>query len=229
MKIRGWVALLAFAGLSAAFAADKVETVPLKLELPKPAYEGTPKNITADIPLEPVTGKPRPEIQVPKGTALLSLSKKVTSSDDDPVIGKLKYITNGDKDGAEGSWVELGPGLQWVQIDLENAAKIEAIAIWHFHRDPRVFRCVVVQVSDDPDFIKGVTTVFNNDQKNDSGLGVGTDKGYLESNEGKLIKTDGVKGRYVRLYSKGNTADDDNEYTEVEVWGSPAAAAAPAK
>ena len=37
------------------------------------------------------------------------------------------------------------------------------------------------------------------------------------------MDTKGVKGRYVRLWSKGNTSDDQNHYTEVEVWGLPAA------
>jgi hypothetical protein len=30
-----------------------------------------------------------------------------------------------------------------------------------------------------------------------------------------------VKGRYVRLYSNGNTTNDLNHYVEVEVHGSP--------
>ena len=214
--------LVVGATLSMALAADKVEMVPLKLELPKPAYQGTPKNIKPDIEMEKPTGKPRPEIEVPKGTVNLALKKKVTSSDDAPIIGKLSLVTDGDKEGTEGSWVELGPGLQWVQIDLEKSCDLQAIVLWHMHSDPRVFRCVVVQVSDDPDFVNSVDTIFNNDQKNDSGLGVGKDKGYIESNEGKLIEAKGHKGRYVRLYSKGNTADDNNQYTEVEVWGLPA-------
>ena len=34
-----------------------------------------------------------------------------------------------------------------------------------------------------------------------------------------VISGEGVKGRYVRLYSKGNTANEMNHYTEVEVFG----------
>ena len=81
---------------------------------------------------------------------------------------------------------------------------------------------VVVQVADDPDFIDNVKTLFNNDGDNSSGLGIGKDKAYWETNEGKLIDAKGVVARYVRLYSKGNTADDQNHYTEVEVYGLPA-------
>jgi hypothetical protein len=32
---------------------------------------------------------------------------------------------------------------------------------------------------------------------------------------------DGVQGRFVRLYSAGNTSDDANHYIEVEVYGKP--------
>jgi hypothetical protein len=80
---------------------------------------------------------------------------------------------------------------------------------------------VVVQVADDADFIENVRTVFNNDIDNSAGLGVGKDLHYTETNEGKLIDAKGVKARYVRLYSNGNTSDDLNRYTEVEVYGKP--------
>jgi hypothetical protein len=91
--------------------------------------------------------------------------------------------------------------------------------MWHFHGEARVYRDVVVQVADDADFIKGVRTIFNNDRDNSSGLGLGKDREFFESAEGKLVNMKGVKARYVRLYSKGNTSDDQNHYTEVEVYG----------
>ena len=43
------------------------------------------------------------------------------------------------------------------------------------------------------DFIQNVKTLFNNDQDNTSGLGVGTDREYFETHEGKLINAKGVK------------------------------------
>ena len=52
---------------------------------------------------------------------------------------------------------------------------------------------------------------------------IGDDMGYVETSEGKLIKARGVEGRYVRFYSKGNHVDGKNHYTEVEVFGIPAA------
>ena len=125
--------------------------------------------------LEPPRKGKRPDFMVPAGTVNLARGKKVTASDSDPVVGTLDLITDGDKEGDEGSWVELGPGKQWVQIDLEKEANIYAILVWHFHSQARVYFDVVVQVSDDPKFSKDVTTIFNNDADNELGLGAGKD------------------------------------------------------
>jgi hypothetical protein len=193
----------------------------LKLQLPKPMFVGTPKNIrTAN--LEPITGKPRGPFLVPVGTVLLSAGKPVTSSDKEPVIGELSFITDAKKSGEDGYYVELGPGLQWVQIDLGKSDPLAAIVVWHYHSQARVYRDVVIQVSDDKDFIAGVATLYNNDHDNTSGLGIGKDKEYIETYEGKLIDAKGVKARYVRLHSAGNTSNDMNHYVEVEVFGIPA-------
>jgi hypothetical protein len=193
----------------------------LKIQLPKPMFIGTPKNIRTPN-LEPITGKPRGPFMVPVGTVLLSGGKPVTSSDKEPVIGELAFVTDGKKSGEDGYYVELGPGLQWVQVDLGKSQTLEAIVVWHYHSQARVYRDVVVQVSDDKDFVTGVTTLFNNDHDNTSGLGLGKDKEYIETYEGKLVDAKGVKARYVRLYSAGNTSNDMNHYVEVEVYGLPA-------
>ena len=155
------------------------------------------------------------------GTVNLALEKAVTSSDDLPVIGEVEMITDGDKDAAEGSYVELGPFLQHVTIDLGQKSDIYAIVVWHFHKQPRVYFDVIVQVADDADFITNVHTLFNNDHDNSAGLGVGKDKHYVETSEGRLIDAKGVQARYVRLYSNGNTGNDLNHYIEVEVHGKP--------
>jgi hypothetical protein len=201
--------------------AQESQKVELKLQLPKPMFIGTPRNIRS-ANLEPIIGKPRGPFFVPIGTRLLSLKKPVTASDTQPVIGDLGTVTDGEKSGEDGYFVEFGPGKQWVQIDLKASCALQPILIWHYHSQPRVYRDVVVQVSDDKDFVTGVTTLFNNDHDNSSGLGIGKDKEYIETNEGKLIDAKGVKARYVRLYSNGNTANDMNHYVEVEVYGIPA-------
>jgi hypothetical protein len=203
---------------TAAFAEDPVA---LKTDLPKPLFVGTPVPIKVSN-LEPARTGKRPDFMVPAGTVNLARGKKVTSSDSDPVVGTLDLITDGDKEGDEGSWVELGPGKQWVQIDLEKDANIYAVVVWHFHSQARVYFDVVVQVSYDPKFEKGVTTIFNADAANELALGAGKDLAYIETYEGKLMDAKGVKGRYVRLYSKGNTTNKLNHYIEVEVFGKPA-------
>ena len=205
--------------VAAALAEDQVA---LKTDLPKPLFVGTP--VPIKLPnLEPARTGKRPDFMVPAGTVNLARGKKVTSSDSDPVIGTLDLITDGDKEGDEGSWVELGPGKQWVQIDLEKEANIYAVMVWHFHSQARVYFDVVVQVSDDPKFEKNVTAIFNADAANELSLGAGKVLAYVETYEGKLIDAKGVKGRYIRLYSKGNTTNKMNHCIEVEVFGKPAA------
>ena len=195
-------------------------TQPLDLQLPKPQFFGTPKAIKSKNLEKPLVGK-RPVYQVPAGTVLISAGKKVTSSDTAPIIGTLDMVTDKDKEAGDGSLLELAPGKQYVQIDLGKPARIAALVVWHFHQEARAYQDVIVQVAEDPDFITGVTTVFNNDYDNSAGLGAGTDKEYLESHEGKLMDGKGAKGRYVRLYSNGNTSNDANHYIEVEVYGKP--------
>ena len=204
---------------TAGFAQNQVV---LKTQLPAPLFVGTPAPLNVPNLEPPMRGK-RPDFYIPSGTINLARNKKVTSSDDNPDVGTLDMIVDGDKDGNEGSWVELGPGKQWVQIDLARSANIYAVLIWHFHSQARVYRDVAVQVSDDPTFRSGVTTIFNNDFHNDLGLGAGKDLNYIETYQGKLIDAKGVKGRYIRLFSNGNTSNKLNHYIEVEVWGKPAA------
>jgi hypothetical protein len=208
--------------LLVATAAQAQNQVVLKTQLPPPLFVGTP--VPLNVPnLEPPTKGKRPDFYVPAGTINLAKNKKVTSSDNNPNVGTLDMVVDGDKDGNEGSWVELGPGKQWVQIDLAKKASIYAILIWHFHSQARVYRDVVVQVSDDPTFKSGVSTIFNSDFSNDLGLGPGKNLSYIETYQGKLIDAKGAQGRYVRLYSNGNTSNKLNHYIEVEVWGKPAA------
>lgn len=194
---------------------------PLDLKLPKPMFIGTPENM--QVPnLEKPLGKPRPAFLAPEGTKNVSLNKPVTSTDEEPIIGEIAMITDGDKEAPDGHYVELGPFKQHVTVDLKAPHNIYAVVVWHFHKQARVYFDVVVQVADDKDFVKNVRTIYNNDHDNTSGLGVGKDKNYIETSEGRLIDAKGVVARYVRFYSKGNNNNDLNHYVEVEVHGTPA-------
>lgn len=201
-----------------ALAEDKVE---LEFELPEKFFGGTPLDYWSPH-LEELSFKPRDPFMAPAGTEVISRGKEVTSSTDDPSVGELKQLVDGDKDYAKASLIELGEGVQWVQVDLGAAHEIYAILLWHFHEGNRVYFDIVVQVSDDPEFKDGVTTIFNNDYDNSAGLGVGEDKEYQETERGRLIDAGGQKARYVRFYSNGNTANDLSNYVEAEIWGKPA-------
>ncbi|MCY3019334.1 MAG: hypothetical protein NTW87_09955 [Planctomycetota bacterium] len=207
-------------GVGFAAAADdpKPDLVPLKLQLPRPMFIGTPVNLKTPN-LEKPSKERRPDPLVPAGTTNVALNKPVTSSDNAPTLGDLNQVTDGDKEGIEGSYVEIGPGKQYFQIDLKEPYRIYVIVVWHYHNQARVYRDVVVQLADDAEFKTNVRTVFNNDDDNSSGFGVGKDHEYIETHEGRLIDAKGQTARYVRLYTNGNTTNDLNHSTEVEVYG----------
>ena len=210
------------AAAAAAPAAPAGDLVEIALEFPKPMFIGTP--VPAELPnLEKADpSKVVKTIMVPKGTTNLAKGKTVTSSDSAPIIGDLSLVTDGDADGADGSFVELMPGKQWVQIDLGAEANIYKIAMWHYHKQAQAYIDVQVQVSDDPQFKAGVTTLWNSDHDDSSAMGKGSDPAYVETNHGRVIDAKGIKARYVRLWSNGNTSNDMNHYCEVQVYGTPA-------
>ena len=226
-------AIMGLVALTLAGAALAQDMVPLPLKLPKPNFIGTPGDLAENPHLEKPLGKARPVPTVPAGTVNLSLKKPVTASSV-PYSGTLAQLTDGIKDAQSGTTVELKPRLQWVQVDLGATSELSYIVVWHFHEQPVVFRDVIVQTSNDPEFKMGVTTLFNNDYddtakadkvegKNLVGLETGKNLEYVETNEGKLIPANKTKARYVRFYSRGSTFTDPlNRYTEIEVYGLPA-------
>jgi len=204
--------ILALASTGFAQATKKLELV-----VPTQQMVGTPVPIKLEN-LEPKTPNPKPD--VPVDVENVAKGKNVTSSDDFPLIGDLTLITDGDKAGAEGCFVELMNGLQWVQIDLEKETEIFAIALWMFHSQERAYKDVIIQISNDEDFKDGVQTIFNSDHDNSSGLGKGTDKAWIQTNEGKLIVLKSpLKAKYVRVFSNGNTTNDTNHFIEIEIYG----------
>lgn len=212
--------------LSVGIAAAAGDEEEIKFELPPPYFGGTPLSYFNEH-LEEKSFKPRDPFMAPKGAVNVSKGKTVTSSDPDPTFGKLSMITDGEKGYQQEYLTELGTGTQWVQVDLGAPTEIYAVLAWHFHAADRVYFDVVVQTADDAEFTKNKQTIYNNDYDNSSGLGIGKDKEYIESNEGRLFTAlkdgKGVTGRFVRLYSNGNTTDQTSHYVEVEVWGKPAA------
>jgi hypothetical protein len=199
--------------------ADDIELAAVEIVLPAPAFRGTPVPLKEPHVEKPL-GHPRPPFLAPVGTKNLALGAPVETSDAQPTAGEVDFVTDGDKEASDFGLLELHGGPQWIQIDLGQPATVYGVLVWHNHADARVYRDVVVQVSDEPYFIDPVT-IFNNDYDGTAGLGLGEDMGYVETSEGKLIDARGIEGRYVRLISNGSTVDGKNHYTEVEIYGVP--------
>jgi hypothetical protein len=220
--------LLAFLCFGINLSADDLSKsgsaslVPLNINLPSPVFAGTPKDAPKGVDIEPTPEKPPSPLMVPADVHNLAPASKISCSDKGISSKQLAKLTDGNKKADEDAIVLLRKGLQWVQFDLGAPQEIFAVVFWHAHDIPKVYRAVIVQVADDPDFTQNVHTVYNNDRDNSAGLGAGTNRQYFETYMGKIVDAKGARGRYVRLYSHGSTDSALNEYTEVEIYGRPA-------
>lgn len=144
----------------------------------------------------------------------IALNCEVSSSS--PIEGTA-YIHDGKMEAAE--YTSLDAGLQWVQIDLGGNYDISGIRLWHYFGDDRIYKDVIVQVSDDVEFKNSVKTLFNNDTDNSASQGIGKDQEYAESSSGKeIIAKTAVKARYVRLWSNGSSSNAWNHYSEIQIF-----------
>ena len=213
---------LMFLGAVALCAASVfAEKVAIKFVLPPPHSSGTPKEIKSDnLEPDPGPGKLRAPIMVePEYTKKLTTENTKVTTSEEAVTGDNDYVVDGDKTPDATSMLQLPSGLQWVQLDLGAEHTIAAVCVWHDQGDERVYKDVIVQVSNDANFVDGVKTIFNNDHDNTAKLGKGTDKEYRERNDGRPMDAKLVKGRYVRCYSNGSTSEPVNNYIEIEVFG----------
>ncbi len=96
----------------------------------------------------------------------------------------LSKAADGNK--AASNYVDCYPasGLQWVQVDLGIPYDISDIKLWHYYGDGRKYHDVAVQISNDPTFSAGVTTVYNNDVDNSAKRGIGSNSEYVETSAG---------------------------------------------
>jgi len=196
--------------------------VPLVLDLPVPAFKGTPKDVPFGPNVEPLSDKPRAPMMVPPGLDNIAPGSTLTSSDKNATADTLAKITDGDKSASDQSVIFLRKGTQWVQMDWGSPQEIFALVIWHAHNSAKVYHDVIVQVADNAGFTQHVRTIFNNDADNSSRLGAGANREYWETYEGKLVNANGVKACCLRFCSNGSTESALNEYTEIEVYGRPA-------
>ena len=166
----------------------------------------------------------RPAFMVPPGVKNLALYKPVDSSDQEPNTGDLDQLTDGLKKSGEFDFVELGPGVQWVQVDLGDTYAIHAVVVWHYYKNPIIYNDVIVRVADDAAFWQNVRMLFNNDHDNSAGLGRGRDTAFYARWWGEIVDARGAdrKGtpaRFVRVYTADGVEDEFPRFVEVAVYG----------
>ena len=169
----------------------------IRPEMPKPLFVGSgipPGNLPPN--LERSNVPPVREVTISRVVSLLSRGMAVTSSDPAP-LGELSLLTDGDKMGDDGYGVELLPGQQWVQLDLGETREIWLLWLWMYHKMAVIYKDVIIEVANDPEF-SDARIIFNNDHDNTSGMGIGKDESWIETNHGHAIRTNGARGRYIR-------------------------------
>jgi len=189
-----------------------------------------PMDIKSDNLEPPRNSRPRDPVMVPPDvTNNLALGCLVTASAKPLTVDKADHyapseeppcVTDGKKE-SDDDRLTLPSGQQWIQLDLGKTQEVWAVHIWYWYDWGCAYHDVVVQLSNDPSFTNNVSTVFNNDHDNTSGLGRGINKEYIATNEGRGIAVNGVQARYLRVYSNGSTESPNNRYTEIEVYGRP--------
>ncbi|MDQ6422146.1 right-handed parallel beta-helix repeat-containing protein [Paenibacillus sp. LHD-117] len=156
----------------------------------------------------------------PAGTAMptnVAAGKPATSSS---FINNPERVTDGVTSPAS-SYAGLDQGLQWTKIDLGAVYNVSEVKLWRYYDGGRTYKDVIVQLSNDPNFASGVTTVFNNDGNNSAGFGVGTNAEYAETASGKSIAFAPALARYVRIWSNGSSVNVWNHLVEAQVMGTP--------
>ena len=216
--IRSWSEARLLADERVAGRGGAGEVTVIRPEMPKPMFVGSgPSRDYAPPNLEKSNDRPVLEVSIPRRVSLLSKGVQVTSSDPAP-LGDLGLITDGEKTGDDGYYVDILPGSQWVQLDLGETREIWLLWLWMFHKQAVIYKDVIIEVANDPDF-SDARIIFNNDHDNTANMGAGTNESWIETNHGHAIRANGVRGRYVRLYSNGRSIDDTNQWIEVEVYG----------
>jgi len=129
----------------------------------------------------------------------------------------LDLVTDGDKEAPRAATWSL-TWRAWVQIDLARA-----VEIWRWCSGISTASRGVSRRGDpdldDPDFIQNVKTCSATTTTT-----MPVSASARTSNTSRpttaVDRRQGRQGRYVRLYSNGNTSNQMNHYTEVEVSGS---------
>ncbi|MEK0312723.1 fibronectin type III domain-containing protein [Cohnella sp. 56] len=173
-----------------------------------------------------------------ESTVNVALGKPVTTNGT-VTSGSVSAVTDGTRTSSGYALISVAGGPKWVQVDLGRAYAISRINVLNdwggVSGIARTGRDHIVQLSDDPTFATGVTTVFNNDTDNSAGLGAGSDAAYQEPTDGSgknIVLTTPVSARYVRSWANGHvrvTGETNlvNTPVELEVYADPGDTTAP--
>src|SRR5437868_3727788 len=96
--------------------------------------------------------------------------RAVTSSSPPRYGGSPSLVTDGVTD--TNPYLSLEAGAQWVRIDLGGLYDVSRLRVFHYWADGRTYHDVIFRLSQDG---TSYITIFNNDQDNSSGYGMGTD------------------------------------------------------
>lgn len=136
----------------------------------------------------------------------------VSSSGIDP------SLSSGFTDGSVEEDVAGSGGTEYLLVDLGESTALARIQLWHHYRDQRSYNGVIVQISDDPSFTRGVVTLFNNDADNAAGQGPGGDPRYFESIDGLTIDFPPTNARFIRCWLNGSDQNMFNHWREVKAF-----------
>jgi len=191
---------------------------------PDAVTRATPGNPRGIKPPHLRPQKRRKPFKVQPGMTNLALYKPVTACTDEPLAGDVDQITDGLKKSGPFDYVELPPGLGWVQIDLGQVRTIHAVAIWHFYKNATIYNDVIVRVADDAAFSRNVRTLFNNDHDGSAKMGKGDDTAFYTRWWGEIVDArgadgGGTKARYVRVYTADGMEDELPRFVEIAIYG----------
>lgn len=198
----------------------------IRPEFPRPVFISDVWDCTLQNFALPFENPPIKVFTAPIGSEIVSINKPV-SGRDRPTQGSLEWITDGESFCGSGGEYEVwfGEIPSWIRIDLETAQYIDQIWLWHGQgslarrQTPEVFEDVIIQISNDVDFQRGVTTLFNSDDDGSCGQGAGGDATYMETNHGLGVSAKGQRARYVRVWGGKAYSGGPCRLVEVTVWG----------
>ncbi|WP_158289582.1 fibronectin type III domain-containing protein [Paenibacillus flagellatus] len=154
------------------------------------------------------------ETNVALGQATVSTNGVVTNA------ASLKLLVDGDRQTGGYALIDASTGPKWVQLDLGEPFAITKVNVLNDYNPTatRTGRDIIVQLSNDPTFANGVSTIFNNDTDNTAGQGAGTDSAYLEPTDGSgktIALSSPITARYVRSWANGHTRTADGSIQKV--------------